>query len=905
MTRHFVRKPQILSVVALFVATITILFTLASLADVRAAGHASAEPSVAATQHALDIDLAKIDPSKKLLPLFLSAATYNPGGTSPNAVAVADVNGDGKPDLIVANCVPNGTGDCRTYGDNADGLVAVLLGNGDGTFQPPVTYDSGGADATAVVVADVNGDGKPDLVVANCGPSGSDSCANTPLDGVVTVLLGNGDGTFQPAVTYSSGGLSADYVAVADVNGDGKLDILVASYFDTYYNSTSGMVGVLLGNGDGTFQPTVAYHTGGIGATSVAVSDVNGDHKPDLLVANMSCQPNQGNSGCAAVMLGNGDGTFQAPVIYNPGPGETTALAVADVNGDGKPDLLVTNWCVFCLNTVGVLFGNGDGTFQPAVTYPTGGYGAWSITVADVNRDGNPDLLVANNCSKKDDLCTNPEGAIGVLLNNGDGTFQPAVAYHTGGDVAIQLTTADVNGDGKLDVLVVNQAEGKDSSVAVLLGYSPTSTTIASSLNPSTYGQKVTWTATVSNPGQTMRTGKVSFMWDKQSIGTATLNANGVATLTRSNVKVGTYPLTAVYRGDTTDAGSTSSILTQVVNPASTLTTPMFAPPTSTGTNSSTAALSSLAHPTEPERSNPQTQQPTCHSTTKVFVYGGPYVTETVTLDAALNMPQYCHGQYGYYFCDGTVTFYDRTAGTVLGTGNPVGNACSRELDTNSLTAGTHRIEAIYSGDPGYYGSHGYADAVVSPWPTTTTLISSPNPSSYGEAVTFTATPNGNEVAPTDKIRILDGATPVGTAMLNENGVAAVFTIKNLAVGSNTMTADYLGNLDSSKSTSPALNQVVNPASTVTGITSSANPSSAGETVTFTAGVSSSTGAEPTGTVTFTADGTALGTIALQGRIAKISIATLPNGENTITATYSGSTNFTGSTASLTQIVRE
>src|SRR5208282_4616756 len=133
------------------------------------------------------------------------------GGYQANSVAAADVNGDGIPDLIVANA-------CESSTNCSYGGIGVLLGNGDGTFQPAVTYSSGGADATSVTVADVNQDGKPDLVVAN---------ANT---GSVAVLLGNGNGTFQAAVNYGSGGQAAVSVAVADVNGDGHQDIIVANY---------------------------------------------------------------------------------------------------------------------------------------------------------------------------------------------------------------------------------------------------------------------------------------------------------------------------------------------------------------------------------------------------------------------------------------------------------------------------------------------------------------------------------------------------------------------------------------------------------------------------------------------------------------------------------------------------
>ena len=206
--------------------------------------------------------------------VFSEAPEFGSGGIIAHSIALADVNGDGKPDMLVAN-------ECASSSNCNDGVVGVLLGNGDGTFQAAVSYDSGGRDALSIAVADVNGDGKPDLLVANLCVSNS-NCSN----GTVGVLLGNGDGTFQAAVSYGSGGATANFIEVADVNGDGKPDLLVANLCVSSSNCPDGEVGVLLGNGDGTFQAAVSYGSGGYGAYSIAVADVNGDGKLDLLVAN-------------------------------------------------------------------------------------------------------------------------------------------------------------------------------------------------------------------------------------------------------------------------------------------------------------------------------------------------------------------------------------------------------------------------------------------------------------------------------------------------------------------------------------------------------------------------------------------------------------------------------------------
>jgi len=381
---------------------------------------------------------------------FANPIAYPSGGNQAVSVAVADVNGDGKLDLIVANYCGNSS-TCP----NAEGSVGVLLGNGDGTFQAAVVYDSGGVNATSLAVADVNGDGIPDLVVANsCADS---SCAN----GSVSVLPGNGNGTFRPAVAYDSGGSEADSVAVADVNGDGTPDLVVLNSCASAGSCETGdgSVGVLLGNGSGTFQSARAFDSGGVNATSVAVADVNGDGKLDVVVSqcagpSFGCIPGE-----VGVLLGNGDGTFRTAVNYSSGADFPSSVAVADVNGDGKLDLLVGNPGSGSHGTldgeVGVLLGNGDGTFQTVVAYDSGGAGSVApIAVADVNGDGKLDLVVGDQGGS----CVGGQGTVAVLLGNGDGTFQAAVGFCSGGALPSSVALADLNGHGKLDLLVANES---------------------------------------------------------------------------------------------------------------------------------------------------------------------------------------------------------------------------------------------------------------------------------------------------------------------------------------------------------------------------------------------------------------------------------------------------------------
>ncbi|HME31507.1 MAG TPA: FG-GAP-like repeat-containing protein, partial [Terriglobales bacterium] len=289
---------------------------------------------------------------------FQLQQTYNVG-SQPAGIAVADFNGDGIADLAVANASGNN--------------VSVLLGNGDGTFpQQNPTY-SVGVMPFDIAVADFNGDGIADLAVTNSG------------DGTVSVLLGNGDGTFpQENPTYGVG-TDPIGIVVGDFNGDGIADLAVT-------NSGDGTVSVLLGKGDGSFQPQQTY-AAGVAPYGIAVADFNGDGCPDLAVTN-----SQG--GTVSVLLGNVvnqecAGTFpQQNPTYGVGE-EPAGIAVADFNGDGFADLAVTSRKD---GTISVLLGNGDGTFQAQQTYPVAG-GPIGIGLADFNGDGVPDIAAVNDSS--------------------------------------------------------------------------------------------------------------------------------------------------------------------------------------------------------------------------------------------------------------------------------------------------------------------------------------------------------------------------------------------------------------------------------------------------------------------------------------------------------------------------
>lgn len=316
-------------------------------------------------------------------------------------VTAADLNGDGYQDLV---------------SESSPTTISVMLANGDGTFQPAVNYNAG-HDLNGVSVADLNNDGRIDFAISNGGANGA-----------VAVLLGNGDGTFQPAISSPTNSSYATNSAIADLNDDGNLDLTVAN------NANRGGVSVLLGNGDGTFSPSTVLASDGDPVT-VAVADLNGDDIPDIAFSNVAY-----GAFDVQIYLGDGSGGFvEAPEIQ--AATHTLSVALDDLDRDGQNDLVFTSYD----GTVSVALGNGDGTFGPVASYTVGlpslGVGPGNVTIEDVNGDGAHDLLVASPLTN----------SLAVLLGNGDGTFQAAQQFATGGDGSGWVAVADFNGDGRPD----------------------------------------------------------------------------------------------------------------------------------------------------------------------------------------------------------------------------------------------------------------------------------------------------------------------------------------------------------------------------------------------------------------------------------------------------------------------
>jgi len=841
--------------------------------------------------------------------------------TVPGAsvVAAVDVNGDGIVDLLTlyANDMC-GTSDFGTTG--------VSLGIGDGTFQPVTVYDSGGCTYPAsMATGDLNNDGANDIVVLSgqsglfwttpelsvlinrgngtfpvaelnmSGGSGGVAVNDFNHDGNADVVLadgsvylGNGDGTLRFVGSASLGGVA---VATGDFNHDGYPDVAAVMECAAAGCSSGGQLWIAIGNGNGTFKTPTALPSGGFYAESLAVADFNHDGNLDIAVLNNCTDSSCSAGGSVSIFLGNANGTFSLLNTISLASSNPVSIVAGDFNNDGNVDLAVgvVTPGVFQPSFVNILLGNGDGSFQPPIVFetPEDDGGVAAIAVGDFNNDGMLDLALAEG----GDVCSDCGGHGRIMYGKGDGTFTAGPSLDTEGGPPESVVAADFFGTGTLTSVLANTCgdtldcpggsvmidgtqnltdimltflavgdfnnDGKpdlagslkyDAGVSVLLNVGATEAATTTTISPSASQsdlafQPVTFTAQVRHTGPGGPTGQVAFLDYGVPIGNAPVASDGQASLTTTGLVVGSHFVVAYYQGDGNFAPSNSLGVRLTVNKAN-----------------MALALSSSVNPS--------------------------YVGQSVTFTAYSAVVSATEGTP-----TGSVTFAEGEA--ILGTVTLTDGRAS--LTTTFTKCGTALIVARYSGDDNFNSAKSKPlKQVVGQYATSTALASSANPSSYGQAVTLTATVSSAGSTPTGTVTFKSGSASLGNASVS-GGVAKI-TTSALPAGPSTITAWYGGDTANAASTSAALKQVVDMATSTASIVASVNSSKVGQAVTFTATVTSPT-TTPTGTVTFMDGGTELGAGTLAKGKASYGTSALSAGSHQITAVYSGAANLGGSTS--------
>jgi hypothetical protein len=785
-------------------------------------------------------------------------------GSNPQSIAVGDFNRDGIADLAVAN--------------NGSNSVTILSGNGDGTFtqakNSPVTV---GGNPSSVTVGDFNGDGIADLAVANT------------YTGTVTILMGGGDGTFTPALNSPvSVGNEPFSIAVSDLNRDGIPDLAVANW-------GSNTVTILLGNGDGTFTPAAnSPVSAGIYPDSIAVGDFNRDSIPDLAVVN-------DNASLMTILLGNGDGTFYAapssPVTvgYN-----STSVAMGDFNGDGKPDLAVSS---FIDSAMTILLGNGDGTFTPATKSPfSAGYNPQSVAVGDFNRDGIADLAVAN-------AGVNP---VIILLGNGDGTFTPAANIPVSSANTHQsVAVGDFNADGISDFVVANNDGSNTANVQLSKTTQTASATVtgislagvgahnveASYAGDATYGASISTTTSLTAQ---MVTPVVTVTPSASSITTAqpltvTVAVNGGS---GNPTVTGTVILTS---GNYTSAASTVSNGSATINvPAGSLRT---GSDTLTVNYTPDSSSSSIYNPASGSAS--VTVSAAAKTTPTVTVTPS---ASTITTAQPLTVTVAVSGGIGNPTPGGTVMLTG--GGYTSGTTNLIAGSATFSIPAGSLATGSHTLTASYTPDTPSSSTYNSATGISSPVTVTQVKITpvmtvtlSPTSITTAQALTVTVAVNGGtgKPTPTGTVVLNSGSYTSAATALSSGSVTINIPAGSLSVGTDTLMASYTPDSNSSSiyngatATSPAV--TVTQAKITPTVTVTPSPSSITTTqaVSVTVGVTGGGGnPTPTGSVTLTSGSYSSSAATLSSGSASINVpaGSLTAGVDSLNANYSGDGNY-------------
>ncbi|HKS81014.1 MAG TPA: FG-GAP-like repeat-containing protein [Candidatus Acidoferrales bacterium] len=847
---------------------------------------------------------------------FTAGASYSVNGAviGANTMATGDLNGDGHQDIVIGLGCDFSVSGCST------GAVLVFLGNGDGTFETPVDYPTVGNQILPIVTGDFNRDGKQDVLISvsaglNPGslilfPGNGDGTLGTPVisslgvaagggaiaaadfnsdgnpDAVtigingVAVAFGNADGTFQTATAYGLNNNATNFpqsIAIADMNGDGKPDIVVGEGQGGSLNAAA----VLINDGTGNFPSNTVYSMTGSGPVSVAAADFNGDGKNDVLLASEQ----NSSDGAINLLVGNGDGTFRsAQYLSTAGIGAGTgSVAAADFNGDGFQDLVIPV-CppgTTCPSGFALFLSDGAGGYQAPQSFASTTLAGEFLAVGDFNKDGKPDVVVVSNCA--DGTCS--QDAASIFVNTGNGTFAESFVYGLGGITPLGVVTGDFNGDGKLDIAVLNQCAtpltcGTEASVIVLLGngdgtFQPVITT------PISPTGSVFWVAAadLNRDGLTdlvvTENGSDASDFGAESAQILISNGDGTFTLggnylTGGDVNSSVGSTVAI--GDVNGDGNPDIV---TANHCDLTTNGVVAVDAGCGNGAIGILLGN--------------GDGTFHAAKVTNVpdtgFDGISLAD-VNQDGKLDIVASIGPGIVVFLGNGDGTFQNPTiySGGATGGNNQMAIADLRnDGGLDIVQSGEFNQLTIF-----------YDEGFTLP-STTTTVQSSQNPSVYAENVTFTATVTSTSGTPTGTVTLTLDGTPIASASLS--GGSASFT-EALAAGTHSIAASYGGDGDHAPGNSAAISQVVNPGTTTTVLTSTANPSYVSQTVTYTATMKTQSGnGNIQGSVTFKDGSTVLGTFFVgkslipgQGS-ALVSETYSAKGTHSITATYSGDAN--------------
>jgi hypothetical protein len=751
--------------------------------------------------------------------LLFSATVTSPNGPTPTGTVE-----------FIANGTPLGTG--TLSGTGTASFSTAALTPGSYTVVAKYMGDTDNATSTSTPLTQTV---QQIGTVTTLGSDATPTTAGATIHLTATVVMQSGataDGTITGNVTFYDGTTA---LGTASVNASGVATLAVS----TLNAATHALTATYAGNTN--------YAT----STSAALSEIVHNTATTTTLSESASNTIEGKPV-----------TFNISVTSNTGSGTPTGSVVLQMDGATLTTLTLNAQSAASYTTSSLAAGThtftaiyqGDSSYLTststsiqeivalantaiALAGPTGAVNAGTTLslVATLTTNG---LAPTGTVTLRDGSVAISQQTISTQTASGTGTFNFSTSSLAVGTHAL---TAAYSGDS-------NNAAAVSTPVNVTIQPGPTTTTLTTSANPSTLNQSVTLQAVVTSPSPSIG-GSVAFLDGTQTLGSATVNGSGVATLALSTLALGPHTLTANYIGDTNHAASTSNTVNELI------------------VQTSTAAISSSV--------NPSVSGQSITFTAKILGVGTLIPTGSVTL------------------LDGSTTL-----ATV-----PLDATGTASYAISSLTVASHTITVVYPGDTNYAASHASLTQTVESASTQIALTASANPATYGSAVTFTATITSNGSIATGNVSFTDGTTTLGTGTLNASGVAT-FTTSSLAPGAHTIVANYAGDGRASASVSTPVNLVVLETTSVT-LTSSANPTLTLSPITLTASVRNAGVGTPTGTITFTDGTTTLGTVSLSSGAASLTVPQLSAATHNIVASYTGdSDNAAATSSTLAQVVQ-